>query len=63
MDRIQRNEPLFTIAQPFALLLALPLSLDAAALSLRSEKRADGTTVAPLPLPTGGIPMDLGGFH
>jgi hypothetical protein len=36
---------LFTIARPFALLLALTLSLDATALSLRSEKRADGTTV------------------
>lgn len=36
---------MITIARPFALLLALTLSLDAAALSLRSEKRADGTTV------------------
>jgi hypothetical protein len=36
---------LFTIARPLALLLALSVSLDAAALSLHSEKRADGATV------------------
>lgn len=34
-----------TIARPFAMLLALTLSLDAVALSLRSEKSEDGATV------------------
>jgi len=36
---------LVTIARPFAMLLALTLSLDAVALSLRSEKSEDGATV------------------
>lgn len=39
---------MFTIARPLALFLALSVSLDAAALSLHSEKRADGTTVLQL---------------
>ncbi|MBK5551248.1 hypothetical protein JFU49_13375 [Pseudomonas sp. TH03] len=37
--------PLFTIARPLALLLALAVSHDAAALSLHSETRADGATM------------------
>ncbi|AZC33144.1 hypothetical protein PUP68_27220 [Pseudomonas chlororaphis] len=39
---------MFNLTRPFAVLLALTLSLDAVALSLQSEKRADGTTVLQL---------------
>ncbi|UUT21112.1 hypothetical protein [Pseudomonas sp. T8] len=39
---------MFNLTRPFAVLLALTLSLDAVALSLHSEKRADGTTVLQL---------------
>jgi hypothetical protein len=46
---------LFTITRLFALSLALTFSLEAAAFSLHSEKRSDGTTVLLLsnePAPT-----------